>query len=178
MSKQFDMAFDRTLKFEGGYSDDPDDRGGKTKYGITETTWREFGGQIPVSMITLNEAKLVYEKLFWERGGVDRLAAGGVPQDLLNEMFDSCVNHGVKRGVKMLQEAYNLVRVDGPALKSDGVLGDVTFGAVCGFCGVGRHYCDALLAAIRCSRGKLYASLSQGDELQRKFIRGWMRRLV
>ena len=31
------------IYLEGGYTDDPDDPGGKTKYGITERVAREYG---------------------------------------------------------------------------------------------------------------------------------------
>jgi lysozyme family protein len=36
----FKQAFEKTLKFEGGYANDPDDHGGKTMYGITEAVAR------------------------------------------------------------------------------------------------------------------------------------------
>lgn len=39
----FKKAFEKTIIFEGGYSDHPYDPGGKTKYGITESTARSHG---------------------------------------------------------------------------------------------------------------------------------------
>lgn len=35
---RFDDAFKIVLDFEGGYSNDPADRGGETNYGITAST--------------------------------------------------------------------------------------------------------------------------------------------
>jgi lysozyme family protein len=178
MSKQFEIAFERTRRFEGGWSDDPADRGGKTKYGITEAVWCKFGGNCAIEDITLNQAKDLYFEVYWQGACLDILAVNGVPQDLLSEIFDGCVNHGVCSCIRRLQTAYNIVKVDGPDLVVDGVIGRITLAALSGFCGVGRHYCDSLLAAIRFERAKLYTSLSIADPVQRKFIRGWMRRLV
>ena len=38
--------------YEGGYSDDPDDPGGKTKYGITERVAREYGYLGSIEVLT------------------------------------------------------------------------------------------------------------------------------
>ena len=177
-SKQFDVAYARTLAFEKGYSNDTADRGGKTKNGITQEVWEEFGGEGDVSGMTSTVQRNLYLKKYWEGSGVSELCEGGVPQDLLSEAFDACVNHGIYGGVKRLQAAYNLVKADGPDLAVDGILGRKSLAAISGFCGVGRNYCDSLLAALRGERWNLYTSLSVSDPSQRKFIRGWLRRLV
>ena len=44
----YNRAFEYAVGNEGGYSDHPADRGGKTKYGITESTLRRWrGGYVP-----------------------------------------------------------------------------------------------------------------------------------
>ena len=40
---RFEKIFDYLLKVEGGYSNDKNDRGGKTKYGIIESEARKYG---------------------------------------------------------------------------------------------------------------------------------------
>ena len=59
---KFENAFSRVLGFEGGYSDDPDDRGGKTRFGITEATAAKHGYTGHMEDITLNFAKHIYKK--------------------------------------------------------------------------------------------------------------------
>jgi len=43
MKENFERAFELLMEFEGGYSEDPDDTGGKTLYGITQNNFpKEF----------------------------------------------------------------------------------------------------------------------------------------
>ena len=41
--ERFERIFDYLLRVEGGYSDDKNDKGGKTKFGIIEEEARDFG---------------------------------------------------------------------------------------------------------------------------------------
>ena len=41
--ERFERIFDYLLRVEGGYSDDKNDKGGKTKFGITEEEARKYG---------------------------------------------------------------------------------------------------------------------------------------
>lgn len=58
----FQFALKIVLEFEGGFSEDPQDKGGATNYGITQSTysqWRRDRGQEPqgvrdISMADLN----------------------------------------------------------------------------------------------------------------------------
>ena len=38
MADAFESWFDRTIEHEGGFVNDPDDKGGATNYGITQDT--------------------------------------------------------------------------------------------------------------------------------------------
>jgi lysozyme family protein len=176
----FNHALDRTFKFEGLLSDNPFDRGGLTKYGITKVVWAEHGdGTCRLEEITHNQASEIYWREYWCKAGLDKLEEAGVPADILRDLFDAVVNHGVNGGGRLLQQAYNLVRLyENPRLKVDGLVGPQTIGAVSGFCKVGRHYCDSLLACLRYRRAGLYEDICERDETQCRFIRGWFRRLV
>lgn len=176
----FNHALDRTFKFEGLLSDNPFDRGGLTKYGITKATWEAYGdGTCKLQDITHGQASEIYWREYWCKAGLDKLEEVGVPADILSDMFDAVVNCGVHGGGKLLQQSYNLLRLDeNPPLSEDGVIGPKTISAVSGFCKVGRHYCDALLAGIRFWRAGLYVNLGERDVTQNRFLRGWFRRLV
>ena len=176
----FDVALERLYRLEGGVSDHPHDRGGLTKYGVTHETWRSFNGGTapnPVTAITLEDARRVYWQMYWEMGGLPRLE-GKVPQALLSEVFDGCVNHGVGRGIRLLQEGYNAVRLESARdLAVDGVLGPVTEAAVGTFCHR-LEYAESLLAAYRGERYKFFRGIVASNPSQRAFIRGWLRRLI
>ena len=41
---QFEPAFEKTMKFEGGYANNPADRGGETYRGIARKIWPGWNG--------------------------------------------------------------------------------------------------------------------------------------
>ena len=58
---RFDRCVNKVIELEGGYSDHSCDRGGKTKYGITQRTAREHGYTGDMRDLTLEEAKDIYK---------------------------------------------------------------------------------------------------------------------
>lgn len=109
----FDDAFSIVLEFEGGYSDDDKDPGGKTKYGITESVARAHGYSGEMKELTLDIAKSIYRKSYWEAAGCDYY-----PWPLSLYVFDCAVNQGPDPAKKMLQRALSTVQ--------DGVIGQAT----------------------------------------------------
>ena len=107
MIRCLDVVFDA----EGGYADNPNDRGGRTNYGITEGFLESIGyGKAPEE-ITIDEAKELYQEYFWAPVQGDDLPA---PVALI--VFDMAVNSGVKTAVRRLQYVlnnYQLMDVDG-----------------------------------------------------------------
>lgn len=106
----FDGAFEKLLKHEGGYSDNKYDSGGKTMFGITEQVARANGYQGQMKDLPLSVAKGIYKEQYW-----DAVRADEMPQKLRYGLFDAAVNSGPSQAVKWLQQALNLV--------PDGVIG-------------------------------------------------------
>jgi len=76
-SVRFEAFMKQLHKFEGGYSDRKSDKGGKTKFGITQSTWNAFGKDInpkvtEVKDITLEEAKKIYFEHYY-KGGAENI---------------------------------------------------------------------------------------------------------
>ena len=70
-SEMFDSFLDQLFIFEGGYSDTKHDKGGKTKYGVTEKTWKAFGAKVNpniknVADISKEDAKKVYREQYYK----------------------------------------------------------------------------------------------------------------
>jgi lysozyme family protein len=91
-----------TKQWEGGWSDHPDDPGGKTMYGITAgvyCAWLKKQGKplLPVRRISQAEAEQVYFEQYWLACGGPKLADG---VDLAT--YDAAVNSGVARGRQWL----------------------------------------------------------------------------
>jgi hypothetical protein len=97
----FDEALAVVLRFEGGYSDDPDDPGGATMRGITQRTydaWRRRQGfpVRPVRTISDAEVRAIYREEYWQPAGCDT-----APWPLALVLFDAAVQHGVRRALQL-----------------------------------------------------------------------------
>lgn len=177
----FRAAYSRTSTFEGGWSNDPYDRGGKTKYGVTEKTWAAYHAPrkppYGIEDITRDDAQAVFWNVYWCGAKLHRLEAAGCPQILLCDAFDAVVHHGVHGGSVLLQEAYNLVCGKRVSLNVDGVIGSKTCTSIAAFC-LSNDHAAGLLGAFRYLRGKKFFDACVNDLSQAKFLCGWMRRIV
>ena len=113
----FDTAFDLLITHEGGFSNHPDDPGGATMYGVTEAVARAEGYTGAMRDLTLDFAKQVYRKRYWDACRCDQM-----PDVLRYPLFDAAVNSGPGQAIKWLQSAVGV--------KADGAIGPVTQQAV------------------------------------------------
>lgn len=103
----FDEAFNRLMKYEGGYSNNPNDPGGETKYGISKAAYPD----LDIRNLTIEQAKDIYFKEFWQ-------FLPALPDKLDYAVFDFAVNSGTQTATRYLQ------RVLGVA--DDGYFGPVS----------------------------------------------------
>ncbi len=92
----FNTACDRTLKSEGGYSNDPQDPGGETKYGISKRTYP----QVDIKNLTYEQAKALYKRDFWDVLHGDSLYDG-----VSYQLFDFAVNSGMGTAIRYYQRS-------------------------------------------------------------------------
>jgi lysozyme family protein len=133
----FDKAFDFMIPNEvgrdmvgGGYTNDPDDPGGETKWGVTHLTLDAFNAKHPengfptkVLDLTKDEARVIYRFNYWD--GIK----GDAIQDekVAIKLFDAAVNMGPKAAIKLAQKALNMApHPDGQFLVVDGLIGPKT----------------------------------------------------
>ena len=120
-----------TIGIEGGYVNDPRDTGGKTRWGITEETARNFGWTGKMNQLPQEIAVEIYATEYWEKARCDKFSPSFAVR-----MFDAAVNHGPGGAGKIMQEAINVVRVWRPRkpaggdLKVDGAVGPKTLRAL------------------------------------------------
>lgn len=107
MKNNFNDCLTRLLKDEGGYSNDPDDNGGATNYGITIVDYRKYinkkGTPLDVKNMKLDDAKKIYKTKYWDALNCDNLS-GGVDYTC----FDYGVNSGLGRPRKALERFKSL----------------------------------------------------------------------
>src|SRR5881392_4133119 len=53
------------VKREGGYVSNPNDKGGPTRYGITQQTARAYGYIGDMRMLPIETAQQIYRKQYW-----------------------------------------------------------------------------------------------------------------
>lgn len=158
-----DASIRKVFLNEGGYSNNPNDKGGETNFGITKAFMQRYGNQITGGMpssVTSLTCRQAYELYYacWRDYGMDRVYNG----QLATIIFDGIINCG-SNGVECVQRA--LVKL-GCSIKVDGYLGDETFSAINSCNG------ERLFEAIKDERIAYYKSLNNS-----LYEKGWINRV-
>lgn len=151
----FDVAFEKLLGHEGGYSNHPADPGGATNWGITQAVARQNGYTGDMRDLRPDQAKAIYRALYW-----DAVRADELPPDVRFHIFDAAVNSGVVQAIRWLQRAVGA--------EADGVLGAQTLKAV--------SFLPASVIAARYSGHRL--AFMVGLKTWPTFGGGWARRIA
>ena len=161
--ERFEKIFDYLLKVEGGYSNDKNDRGGKTKYGIIEEEAREFGYTGDMRNLTKDFAKNIYLKKYYLGNKLDKITDDRVALSI----FDWAVNSG-RRGIKKAQIVANKF---GANLVIDGIIGNKTLEAI--------NAIDPkmFLKEYHEMQRTFYKNLAARDNSQEGFLKGWLNRI-
>lgn len=101
----FDKALSFVLKWEGGYVNNPNDKGGATNKGITQNTynaWLQSKKQNlkDVRYITDSEVRAIYYNNYWLAAGCNKMS-----EKFAILCFDTAVNMGVGRVKPFLEYA-------------------------------------------------------------------------
>ena len=167
----FDEIIEVVLEHEGGYVDDPDDRGGATNWGVTQAVYENFVGykcdKEEIKNMDEETAKEIYHEKFWKPSRADKL-----PAEVRETYFDMVVNHCQGGAVKILQQACNNKRKPENYIDVDGGIGPNTIRAA-------KNLKNWELQVER--SGYYWNLVFKGSKYtqrtsQVKFIRGWIRR--
>lgn len=150
MRVNFETSLYETLKWEGGYSNHPEDNGGATQYGVIQrvyNSYRRLNGLVPrdVRKITKVEMKDIYKTNYW-----DQISGDLLPIGLDFVVFDFAVNSGPSQAIKYLQRAIN--KTEKRTLKVDGHMGPATLDAATSLTdlqGVITTMCDGRLGFLK-----------------------------
>lgn len=171
-----DNLIDEVIGREGGYSNHPADRGGATRWGITERVARAHGYAGDMRSFPRGEAVAIYRRIYWLRPGFDRVAEHA-PR-IAAELFDTGVNMGPGTASGFLQRALNALNrgaSDYPDIAIDRKVGPATLGALRGFIARrGERGEDVLLKAIEALQGERYVRLAEQRPGNEAFLYGWL----
>lgn len=167
----FEKFADRLLiNFEGGakFVNNPNDKGGPTKYGVILSTWKQYGydknhdGDVNVEdlkLIDLNDAKRIAKKIFWDYFKADQINN----QSLAELIADWGYNSGRTTVARRVQRILKV--------PVDGVFGDLTIKAI------NKSNQNKLFEAVKQDRKDFIDFLVKIDPTQKVFYKGWMNRI-
>lgn len=156
------------LRWEGGFVNDPVDKGGATNMGVTIGTWRSVGydkdgdGDIDVDDLHLLDKEDVIERVlrphYWNRWRADEILNQSIANILVDWVWASGT-HGIKRPQRIL------------GVTPDGIVGPKTLAAVNSIDPMELHF------RIKNDRIKFIDEICQRDPSQERFRKGWMNRI-
>lgn len=151
------------LKWEGGFVDDPLDRGGATNKGITIGTFRNFyGGDATVEQlknITDEQWLHIFKSGYWDKWKADDIEN----QSIADIVVDWAWASGTVTSIKQVQ------KILGVAV--DGIAGNDTLTAI--------NTADqrSLFVKIHSRRIEFVENIVKRDPSQARFLKGWKNRI-
>jgi lysozyme family protein len=167
----FEKAFNMILDFEGGYSDNKLDPGGKTKFGITEDTARKNGYLGHMRDLPIERAKEIYQSVYWDNISLDKVDKWS--EAVAIEIFDIAVNLGISRAQIYFQTALNIIGLS--RVLVDGKIGSKTLLAM--NCIGSEKDKKSIQKILNVLQGSHYIGLCLKDEKFKTFIKGWLSRV-
>lgn len=168
-TENFERIVEGVRRYEGGYVNHPNDRGGPTNMGITKPFYAEYLG-VPASLITTEMikdltwpyAKFMYYKNIWLKYELDQL-----PEFLQEVMMNYIVISGPSRAIKHLQRYVGVAQ--------DGEIGPNTLKAIQNKVKTlpsERHFVNEFVHDIM----RFFIGIVQGRPSQAVFLKGWFNR--
>jgi lysozyme family protein len=170
---RFNHAVSVLLSQEGGFSDDKDDPGGITKYGVSVKWLMSVKEDInedgvvnseDIKNLTRNEAIELYREYWWDKYCYNDIE----DLDVATKMLSLSVNMGPSRAHRILQQSIN--RLNEKPIKIDGIIGINTLNSANDLPG------HDLLEELKINAAHFYVNLIWDNRKLEKYLLGWMRR--
>jgi lysozyme family protein len=155
MIEAFEKAIAFVFRWEGFMSNDPADKGGLTKYGISKAAHPE----VDVANLTRDEAVEIYRRNYWQKLGCDRLE----PAQAI-ALFDGAVQHGPTTAARMMQRA--------AGVRDDGIIGPRSVLAI------NTAAQAVLLERYISERIRFYHQITVARPENSRFVSGWINRAL
>ncbi len=187
LTDNFDKAIGRVLWLEGGYSNNPIDRGGETYKGIARNFHPNWEGwkiidelhsedNFPKNLeenAELNSfVKAFYKSEFW-----DKMQLDNYPESISSRVLDAAIHCGIKRAVRFIQNTINILNRNQrlyPNIKVDGIFGRKTKEAFV-LC-LKKNQVKLIYKILTLYQGARYLELMMLNEPYEIFV-GWFNRI-
>lgn len=175
-----ETMIEATIGKEGGYSNHPADRGGPTRWGMTEAVARANGYKGDMREFPRPTAVAIYRQVYAIRPGFAAVAE--ISPAVGEELFDTGVNMGPAVPALWFQKALNGLNDGGKLyadIKEDGAIGPGTLAAFRAYRKARGSEADSvMLKALNCLQGARYVDLARGRSANEAFLFGWLRTRV
>lgn len=155
-------VMDLIVENEGLYSNDPNDPGGETKYGISKASYPDFD----IKSLTVDQAYDIYSHDFWGHYNLNMVKS----QSVANKVLLALINMNPVDAIKGLQRAVNDAGYY--QLNVDGILGLDTFKYV------NIISWDIVLECLKLEYVKIYYNRVVENRKKEKYLLGWIRRAL
>jgi lysozyme family protein len=184
-----DWAIHHLMGVEGGekFTDIKSDKGGKTRFGITEAkalehkdVWAKFNFNGDMPQLPAELAFYIYDVDYWSKLKLDEISK--VHPLLADRLLDIGCNRGVGTAGTYFQRLLNVFNVRGtlyPDIKIDGGIGPGTLGALNAFVTKrGFQAKKALVLGLMSLQNTSYIGIAENDFTQEDFSLGWSNRVT
>jgi lysozyme family protein len=176
---KLEPAFDKLMsdRYEGGaeYTDHPDDRGGPTRWGVTQATARAHGYTGDMRNFPKSKALEIADKSYWTP-----LRCNDMPQSIAFEVFEVGWHSGADadnrwEAISILQKSINIFLI-AYQIDVDGKIGFNTMTALMTVLDIAGE--KKLKMWFNIFQGVFYYEIAKANPSQMKFLRGgWTNRL-
>lgn len=171
----FLKAFEETMKFEGGYGNDPHDPGGETYKGVARKMNSKWEGWTVIDLMKTKSAfprildsnvdlqnliREFYMVNYWNKVSGDAIT----DQEIAESIFDFSVNAGISTSVKLAQ----IIVEASP----DGVMGQDTISKI------NRYTSREFLAIFAIHKIARYVHICENRVESKKYFYGWVKRTL
>ena len=173
-----DSLIEDVIGREGGYSNHPADRGGPTRWGITQGVARENGYHGDMRHLPREVAKSIYLRKYVVQPGFGAIIP--LSEKVAEELVDTGVNMGPGVASLFLQKALNALNNRGKFysdILEDGDVGTATLNALRAYFRKrpGKEGETVLVTALNCLQGARYIELARTRTANEAFLYGWLR---
>lgn len=172
-----DEAINKLIGIEGEYTNNPNDSGGETIWGITLATARKYAYTGSMRSMPRTEAARIYKEKFIIEPKIDTIWA--IDDRIAYEVFDTGVNCGPQKACMYLQTALNALNRGGKDYADvglDGDIGPATRQALKTYLTLRKLDGEiVLLKILNVLQGAFYLNLAVARTKDEDFIFGWFR---
>lgn len=165
MTPAIEKLIEAVMAREGGFVNNPADKGGATNFGVTAATLGQYRGYsvpadtIEVKALTYAEAKAILLQEYVAFPGLENKS-----EALQELLVDFAIHSGKTRAIKYLQRCLNV--------KVDGIIGAETKAAVIAI------QPEKIYPRLLAARARFIGSILQKDPSQTVFAAGWIYRIA